>query len=526
MAGFSEISFRSEFVLNTTVRGNKAWRCVWGLCLGLLNAPAFSATPTFSTVFSFDLHTVIAGVVEGTGPNVGTLYGTTADTTLSYGGSIFKAAMTGGAPQVIYQLKETDGYSPQATLLVGTDGYLYGSTVYSPRAGVNTQAGSGTIFKVAQDGSGFTTLHTFAAATQLNSVTGNPENADGMHPNRALIQDSTYLYGVTSSGGLNGSGTVFRVRKSDGVTEVMHHFAATEATGVSTSANIVNGIGEGAFPSSSLTLASDGHLYGVTISGGANPWTTSSGVAGGTGTIYSLDPNSSNTDPHTGFGFQTLYNFKALDDTAAVGSDAIGTNVSGSQPKGTLLEVNGELIGTASDGGAAGFGTVFKFGLTSTPFTTLPLLYSFNGAEDGATPVGDLVLDGSRVYGEATSGSSTSSPVTQFGNLFYVDLNAATYKNDHPLVFAEGSGLTGGLIKASNGDLFGTVQFGNACTANGSGFGAVFRYSVGTGASSSGHANCTSFDSGGGGSMAPGFVGLLAVLGLAPPVRRRLLAIR
>jgi hypothetical protein len=83
------------------------------------------------------------------------------------------------------------------------------------------------------------------------------------------------------------------------------------------------------------------------------------------------------------------------------------------------------------------------------------------------------------------------------------------------------------LILGSNGDLFGTVTYSNACTAfSSSGYGAVFRYSA-TNANSSGYANCTAYDSGGGGgSFGAGFLWLLAALGLAPPVRRRLFGLR
>lgn len=503
-------------MLNFSLRGNKAWWCLLGMCLGLMNAPAFGAT--YSTVFAFDLHLTSVGVVEGSGSNQGFLFGTTYDSSLTYGGSIYKVAMNGGAPQVVYQLKDTDGYNPQAMLLLGSDGYLYGTTHYGPRLGSFTSAGTGTIFRVGQDGTNFTKLHTFAASTTTHSVTGNSLNADGIFPDRALIESGAYLYGVTTAGGLNGSGVVFRLRKSDGLLDVLHHFAATTSTGVSS--NIVNGVGEGAYPTSSLTLATNGRLYGVTSGGGANLKTTSSGTSGA-GTIYSL--NVDGTD------FQTVYNFTALDDTAAVGANAIGVNPDGVQPNGNLLEVSsGVLVGTTSDGGtpidttATGYGTVFTFTVATRSLNTL---HAFDNTT-GATPSGSLVLDSTsgRVYGVTNTGSSTSTPVTLLGEIYSVNPTTANFAIEHALVFAEGSGPTGGLIKASNGDLFGTVGYGNVCTAtSSSGYGAVFRYSLTTNASSSGYANCTVYDSdSGGGAFSPGFLWLLSALGLVPVVRRRL----
>jgi hypothetical protein len=68
-----------------------------------------------------------------------------------------------------------------------------------------------------------------------------------------------------------------------------------------------------------------------------------------------------------------------------------------------------------------------------------------------------------------------------------------------------------------------TAQSGNGCTAvNGTGYGAVLRYSLTTGGSSAGYSNCTAASSSGGGAMSPGFIWLLALLGFVPPVRRRL----
>ena len=498
-------------MVNFSLRCRKAWWGVLGTCLGLMNAPAFSAT--YSTVFAFDLHLTSSGVVEGTGSNVGFLFGTTSDTSLSYGGAIFKVAKNGGAPQVIYQLKDTDGYAPQATLLVGTDGYLYGTTQYWSRSGTSLTQGAGTIFRIAQDGSGFTTLHVFGGLSGLHPVTSAGLNPDGIYPNYALIQDATYLYGVTQFGGLYGSGTVFRLRKSDGALDVLHHFAAIDNV-----SNGTNSSGEGANPSSSLLLASDGRLYGVTSGGGANIKTTSSGVEA-TGTIYSLNVDGS--------GFQTLYNFSALDDTAA------GVNGDGVQPLGTLVEVSsGVLVGTTSDGGTpadttlTGFGTIFSFDVASGD---LEVLHNFNNAT-GATPIGKLLLanDG-RVYGTTNDGSGTSDPVTQLGVIWSINPATADYTMVHALTFAQGGGFSGGLIQASDGDLYGAVSYGNACTGiNANGYGAVFRYSLTTNASSSGYSSCTTFevDDGGGGAFSPDLLWLLSALGLAPSVRRRVFGFR
>jgi MYXO-CTERM domain-containing protein len=451
---------------------------------------------------------------------------------------------TGGEPTIIYQLKETDGYSPQATLLVGRNGplptdapdqYLYGTTYYAPRVGLNTGYGSGTVFKVKQDGTGFTTLHTFDVPLVTDPVTGNPLNVEGMHPTKALIQDATYLYGVNSAGGANGTGTVFKIAKNGGAVTVLHTFNAIETDAPSAGKGKLN---DGAFPSASLTLGLNGanKLYGVTSGGGQFVKTSAGPSTTGTGTIFTV-----NTD---GTGYETLYSFTALDDTTTV---LPGINADGVQPTSQLLELAstpGVFIGTATDGGtptdttATGAGTVFRFDSATKIVTPL---YNFD-TNHGASPTGDLVSDGGLVYGMVASGSATGIttttpvvPVTQFGAFYSIDptvtpaagVDNPSFKIVHALTFAEGSGFTGSLIKGTDGDLYGTVQAGNGCTAvNGSGYGAVFRYSLTTGGTSTGYVNCTQPSDSGGGAMSTGFLWLLALLGLAPIVRRRMFGFR
>ena len=507
-------------MLNLSVRGKKA--CLCGLALGLLAAGAAPVqAASLTTVTAFDLHYTNTGVVEGTGLNQGYLYGTIYNTSLSYGGAIYRVPLTGGEPETVYQFSpETDdGYSPRSTLLVSSDGNFYGTTYYGPRLGTSTVAGTGTIYRVAQDGSSFATLHEFTAVSAYSLVTGNAKNADGIYPTRALVEDDSYLYGVTALGGENGTGVVFSLRKADNLLTVLHAFAEVKSSGVSTEID-ANGVGEGAFPSAALTLGTDGRLYGVTSGGGANLKTSSSGTTSGSGTIFSV-----NTD---GSDFRTLYNFSELDDSAD-----ISDNGDGAQPAGRLVEVQpGIFVGTASDGGTPnetgvdGYGTIFEYNTGTEALTTL---YAFDN-DTGATPTGDLVLDDTSglVYGIASVGSGTTDMASAYGNLFSIDPQTAEFTLVHPFTFAEGSSLTGALTIASNGDLYGTSTYGGLCTSySAAGYGGVYRYSIGTNAEESDtYSNCTkSKSSSGSGSMSGGWLLLLAALGMAPPVRRRWLAL-
>ena len=112
--------------------------------------------------------------------------------------------------------------------------------------GMTTQGGindMGTIFKIKPDGTGFVKLLDFAGAI------------NGMYPYGSLFSDGTFLYGMTSEGGTTNMGAIFKI-KPDG-------------TGFVKLLNFT-GTANGRNPQGSLI--SDGtFLYGMTCNGGAQP---------------------------------------------------------------------------------------------------------------------------------------------------------------------------------------------------------------------------------------------------------------
>jgi uncharacterized repeat protein (TIGR03803 family) len=82
--------------------------------------------------------------------------------------------------------------------LILSDGVLYGTT----KNGGN--GGSGTVFRLNTNGTGFATLYSFTTA---DVVTGT--NRDGAHPLSGLILSGGVLYGTASAGGAAGYGAVF-----------------------------------------------------------------------------------------------------------------------------------------------------------------------------------------------------------------------------------------------------------------------------------------------------------------------------
>ena len=98
----------------------------------------------------------------------------------------------------------------------------------------------------------------------------------------------------------------------------------------------------------------------------------------------------------------------------------------------------------------------------------LKTLYNFNGTPDGALPVGGVVRIGNSFYGTTANGGTDSLP----GTVFKVDLKA----NETTLYSFSGSpdGYVplAGLIKDSDGNLYGTTAYGGLY-----GFGTIFEVS-------------------------------------------------
>jgi uncharacterized repeat protein (TIGR03803 family) len=142
-------------------------------------------------------------LIEGSDGN---LYGTAADggsagtsAECFYGcGTIFKISRVGEFATLYNfcsQIDCADGATPVESLVQGSDGNIYGTTI----GGGNSA--SGTIFKISPQGM-MTTLYDFCS---------QPNCADGSGPQAALIQATDgNFYGTTSSGGPGNSGTVFR----------------------------------------------------------------------------------------------------------------------------------------------------------------------------------------------------------------------------------------------------------------------------------------------------------------------------
>ncbi len=132
---------------------------------------------------------------------------------------------------------------------------------------------------------------------------------------------------------------------------------------------------------------------------------------------------------------------------------------------GVIQGVGGNFYGTTFQTGANNSGTVFKI----TPAGELTTLYSFSGGSDGANPWGGLIqaTDGN-LYGTTQTGGTYG-----FGTAFQI---APTGLLTTVLQFDgyNGSTPSASLLQATDGNLYGTTEAGGSI-----GVGSVFRLSIG-----------------------------------------------
>jgi uncharacterized repeat protein (TIGR03803 family) len=133
-----------------------------------------------------------------------TLYGATSEGGASGNGTVFKVNIDGTGFTTLHSfgamadVTNVDGARPFSGI-VAAGNALYGTAV------IGGSFGSGTIFVIKTDGTGFSPVYTFSARSG-NSLTNN----DGAGPQGLVFSDGT-LYGTAQYGGTSGSGTVFRV---------------------------------------------------------------------------------------------------------------------------------------------------------------------------------------------------------------------------------------------------------------------------------------------------------------------------
>jgi uncharacterized repeat protein (TIGR03803 family) len=148
----------------------------------------------------------LGGVIEDSNGN---LFGTTYNGGASDDGTVFEVKAGSGTITTLASFNSTNGAFPEAGLIEDSNGNLFGT------AELGGAPDKGTVFEV-QAGSG--TITTLASFTDTN----------GAFPTGALIEDSRGdLFGTTTSGGVSGYGTLFKLAVASSSVAVFDPTTAT-----------------------------------------------------------------------------------------------------------------------------------------------------------------------------------------------------------------------------------------------------------------------------------------------------------
>jgi len=270
------------------------------------------------------------------------------------------------------------------------DNGLY-TLVVSNSLGVASASAWLTLVPASAPGTSLTTRHWFGGGL------------DGGEPDGLAPAGPDLFYGTTRAGGDWNQGTVFAC-DIHGACVRLASFAGTN----------------GSSPRAAPVPGADGRYYGTTFQGGAHDQ----------GTVFALTPAGA---------LHTLHAFTAADDGAHPAA-------------GLLAGDDGSFYGTASAGGAFGYGSVFRI-TTNGAFTTL---HAFTGGLDGKSPAGALVrgADGG-LYGLTPAGGAFDQGcffrITAAGEL--TPLYSFTGGRD-------GSSPVGTLALGSDGNFYGCTETG------------------------------------------------------------------
>jgi uncharacterized repeat protein (TIGR03803 family) len=132
---------------------------------------------------------------------------------------------------------------------------------------------------------------------------------------------------------------------------------------------------------------------------------------------------------------------------------SFGGDSDGSHPTAGLIDVNGTLYGTTTEGGAYGNGTIFGISTSGKE----SVLYSFGKGSDGQGPEAALINVNGALYGTTTAGG-TYGDGTVFG------LRMSTGKEHVLHSFGEGTDgkNPAGSVVNFNGMLYGTTPLGGS----------------------------------------------------------------
>ena len=324
---------------------------------------------TEKVIYSF------TGAADGNDPSSGVIFDKQGNLYAATGGGGNAGCYEGGGCGAVIELKpsgsnwtettlytfnQSDGGGSVSPLVLDSAGNLYGTGLWGGNAGCDF--GCGSVFELSRSGSGWTenTLYRFTdgidgaepfSSSQLlykGNLYGAFAPPTGFGPTGGVFElkhskktgwkDETLytfpidsngdtwagivfdaagnIYGTTTYGGANGSGTLYKLTHSGGVWTFTTLYTFT-------------GGSDGANPWASLTLDMLGNIYGTARAGGL-----------GYGVVFELQNCGGN------YTYKTLYTFSG-------GAD-------GAQPTAPVLLRRWKLYGSTNAGGTSGAGVVYE----------------------------------------------------------------------------------------------------------------------------------------------------------------------
>lgn len=361
-------------------------------------------------------------------------------------GILFEYDPVTNTQSVKKNFNRTNGFAPQGNLMQASNGKLYGTT---PLGGLNNH---GTLFEYTIATNTFSIKIDFAFAPQ------------GSNPTGSLTQlPNGKFFGMTSNGGSYGYGIIFEF---DPITKIL------------TKKFDFDGSSSGGEPFGSLTLSTTNKLYGMTNLGGTY----------NRGTLFMYDLNTKTFEKQLNFSgdngsapyadLKFASNGKLYGMTWSGGANNMGVIIefdpitkattkkhdfialTGSFPQGSFeVGSNGKLYGVTFEGGANGHGVIFEYDPSTSTYAKK---FDFDGANAGSKPFSGLTLASSgKMYGMTCFGGPL-----QRGVFYEFETATGTYAKKFEFdFFTRGANPMGLVTESPNGKLYGLTKIGGTFEA-------------------------------------------------------------
>jgi len=352
-------------------------------------------------------------------------------------GTVFKIQIATGVLTTVAEFSDAPlapnrGIGGRGPLMRDAEGNFWGAT------DAGGSAGFGTIFKV--------NIATGALTTVADFTGNGPGPQRGAHPQGGLVMDAAgNVWGVTSAGGVNSAGVVFKVYPATALLTPVADFGGSFST--------LRGGGA----SGGLTADRQGRLWGTTEFSDPANVTKYGEDFRGAGTVFRVDP---------------------VAETAATIVDwqqGVPGRVGISPFSLVVDDGQGQLWGAVYAGGAYNAGGIYKLDRVTGKATTVRDFTGSGSIYHGVSPSSAQMADDG--MGNLWGLTDTYSVP---GTIFKIRVSDGAYATVAQFTgnagAARGGGAKGGLTRDAAGNFWGTTSQGGTA-----GVGVIFKINIATG---------------------------------------------